>query len=36
MKRELEDKTVLELLTMIKELKENPVPTFFSRIGSST
>ena len=36
LKKELENKTVLELLTMIKELKDNPVPTFFSRVGGFT
>lgn len=36
MKQELEQKSFLELLNMIKELRENPVPTFFSRVGSCT
>jgi hypothetical protein len=36
MKEELEQKSVLELLNIIKELRENPVPTFFSRVGSCT
>tara|TARA_R110000851_G_scaffold41178_2_gene103588 strand:- start:1567 stop:1677 length:111 start_codon:yes stop_codon:yes gene_type:complete len=33
---ELENKTVIELLTMIKYLRENPAPTFLSRVGSYT
>jgi hypothetical protein len=36
MKQELDQKSVLELLNMIKELRENPVPTFFGRVGSCT
>lgn len=36
MKEELENKSIIELLNMIKELRENPVPTFFGRIGSCT
>ena len=36
MKEELEKLTVIQLLTMIKEIKENPVPTFMSMVGSCT
>jgi hypothetical protein len=36
MKQELEKLTVIQLLTMIRDIKENPVPTFMSRVGSCT
>ena len=36
MKEELEKLTVIQLLTMINEIKENPVPTFMSMVGSCT
>jgi len=36
LREELQGKTVLELLNMIRELRDNPVPTFFSRVGSHT
>ena len=36
LKEELENKSVLELLKMIQDLRENVVPTFLSRVGSCT